>query len=131
MKLYEFFGNIKHDNKEDKEDPANQQRAEKEQEMADDLFWFILDNDRLHKEFFLPLAKDIAKKHKEKSNEDTHDYKLWMPMVSAACVQYFKKRDVEGNPAEVFNKKFRSELCQRLADHHHKDIIDNAYKLGH
>lgn len=128
MKLYEFFGNIKRDPDEmDKRDPTNQGH-EKEQQLIDNAFWFIIDDDELHKTEFMPLANKLAKADK---NEDTHDWKLWMPMVKKGCVKFFETHKMQEDPRDLFNKKVRIDLCKRLADHYHKDIHKGEYKLGH
>lgn len=130
MKLYEFFGNINRDDKEDDKHPE-QMRREEEQELSDNLFWHLLDDNQLHKEFFMPAASDIYKKHKNKTVEDTHDWKLWMPMVNKGCVEFYKKHDIKGDPKDVFHKDLRIAACKRLADHYHDDIVKGEYKLGH
>ena len=130
MKLYEFFGNIERDADKDDLAPDNLKR-EKQQELSDNLFWFIIDHDDLHKEFFLPSAKDIHKKQKNKSKEDTHDWKMWMPMVKKGCIEFYHKHKMIEDPNDIFNKELRIDMCKRLADHYHKDIINGEYKLGH
>jgi hypothetical protein len=129
MKLYEFFGNIQHDH----EDPSDKSKPThgEEKELGDQVFWYILVDDDLHKKYFMPLAKELKKIYDSKSKQDDlHDWKLWMPMVKQGCVHYYKHNEVKGDPVDVFNKDFRIDLCKRLADHHHKDIIKGEYKLG-
>ena len=127
MKLYEFFGNINRD--QDPDGEKSHQNKEQEQELSDQIFWYILDHDDLHKKHFLPLAKDIKGQHKEGASDEGHDWKLWMPMVKEGCVEFYKDHDVPGDPQEVFNKDLRVDVCKRLADHHHKDIIKGEYKI--
>ena len=122
MKLYEFFGNIKHDANEDSK-PGSPNKEE-QQEIADQTFWYILDDNDLHKEFFMPIAKELKKIYDSKSKEDDmHDWKVWMPMVKKGCMEFYKEHEVPGDPNDSFNKDFRIDLCKRLADHYHDEII--------
>lgn len=131
MKLYEFFGNINHDVDRDKEKDSFSLGKEEQQELSDQLFWYILDHDELHKKHFLPTAKQIKNSHKEDKKEGHHDWKMWLPMVNKGCKHFYKDHQVKGDPKEIFNKKLRIDLCKRLVDHFHKDIIKGEYKLGH
>lgn len=131
MKLFEFFGNINHNPNEANDRDPEALGKEQEQELSDQVFWYILDHDDLHKKHFMDLAKEIRNTNKENSKDDTHDWKLWMPMVKEGCMEFFKEHKVDGHPADTFHKEFRVDLCKRLADHHHKDIIKDEYKLGH
>ena len=127
MKLYEFFGNIKHD--QDPNSDPDTLGKEEEAELAEQVFWFILDDDELHKKYFLPVAKEIRIKHKADPKTSENDWKLWIPMVNEGCKDYYENHDVEGHPADVFNKEFRRDLCKRIADQCHKDILKGEYKI--
>ena len=128
MKLYEFFGSMTHDVNEKAEKDPNKMNKEDEEQLADDVFWFIVDDDDLHKKYFMPIARELKKTLGDDSY--THDYKVWKPMTTAGCIKYYEENDVPGNPKETFNKKFRIDLCKRLSDHFHKDIVKGEYDLG-
>lgn len=131
MKLFEFFGRLDLDYMQKKKDDEGLNR-EQEEILIDNVFWFILDNDRLHKKYFLPAAAKLKKIYDTKTlKDDKHDYKIWIPMVNKGCVEYYKKHDVKGDPNDVFNKKVRKDLCKKLVNHYHKDIVNGEYKLGH
>ena len=98
--------------------------------LAEDLFWFILDHDKLHKEHFMPIAKKIRKAQKEKTFDHKDYVKAWLPMVDQACLEYYKLNQLEGAPKDVFTKEFRRDMCHRVADQHHKDIEEDEYVLG-
>jgi hypothetical protein len=128
MKLCEFFGNISHDaNKETKKDP-NKMDKEEENRLSDEIFWFIIDDDDLYKKYFMPIARELKKTLDDE--HDLHDYKVWKPMVNSGCIKYYEENDIPGNPKEIFNKKFRIDLCKRLAEHFHKDVVGDEYDLG-
>ena len=127
MKLYEFFGNIN----QDKEQDPHGLGKEEQQELSDQMFWYILDHDELHKKHFMPTAKKIKKTHEKDNKSGHHEWKLWLPMVNKGCMHFYKENHIKGDPKETFNKKFRIDLCKRLVDHFHKDIIKGEYKLGH
>jgi len=130
MKLLEFFGNIEHNVNQDKDQDPTGLGKEEEKELKDNVFWYILDHDDFHKKYFMPIAKKIKKAHAKSKTEDMHDWKTWLPMVNAGCAEFFKKQPTMGDPHEIFHKKFRMDICKRLADHYHKDILKGEYELG-
>jgi hypothetical protein len=132
MKLYEFFSKIDRSvNPEDKDKDPSTLNQEEEQHLADDLFWFIIDHDDLHKQHFMPKAKELKAAHSADKSDSTKDWKHWLPMVKEGCIRYFEQHHVPGDPKETFNQEFMKTLCRRCAEHYHKDIIKGEYKLGH
>jgi hypothetical protein len=128
MKLNEFFGNVTHDVNSQNTDNG-EMGAEERSDLADKVFWFIVDSDDLHKKYFMRIASDIKNSNKNNDSID-YDWKIWKPMVNAGCVEYFHEHDVPGDPKITFNKKFRADMCKRLVDHYHKDIENDEYDLG-
>lgn len=124
MKLYEFFGNIDHNvNQDNDRDPAAPSK-EDEKELGDQLFWYILDNNDLHKKYYMPAAKELHRIYKsDTKSDDVHDWKTWMPMVEAGCREFYKEHEVKESPQDAFNKELRIDLCKRLADHYHEEIV--------
>jgi hypothetical protein len=131
MKLNEFFGNIKHDTEQDKDLDPQSIGKEEEQELEDQVFWFILDDDDLHKKYFMPVAKELVRIHKTDTKaDDLTNWKTWMPMVNAGCMNFYKEQDLKKRPEDVFTKEMRVALCKRLTDHYHDDILKDSYNLG-
>lgn len=95
--------------------------------IGDDLFWYILDHDKLHKDYFFPIAKKV-KKLKECGPEMVLE--LYMPMVVKGCKEYYHAKKMEGRMSKCFPKELRETLCQRLHDHYHQDILKGKYKIG-
>lgn len=93
----------------------------------DDLFWFILDHDKLHKDYFFPIAKKL-KSIKECGDEMI--YELFMPMVVKGCKEYYADKKMTGRLGKKFPIEMREELCKRLYDHYREDIQKDKYKLG-
>lgn len=122
MKLNEFFGNI------DYSKDAGQADHGEDQKLGDQVFWYIIDHDDLHKRHFLPAANTISKTHKDKG---MHDWKIWDKLVKEGCLEYYKHHKLEKDPKDIFHKEFREDLCKRLAEHYHNDIIKGEYNLGH
>jgi hypothetical protein len=60
------------------------------------------------------------------NNEIVNEF---MPMVNKGCMEYYKKKKMEGRPEKLFDKEMREELCQRLYDHYYEDVIKGSYKL--
>lgn len=129
MKLYEFFGVPTYEQNVDKKDDLSGKTAEEEEKLADELYWFILDDDELHKEHFMPLAKEINEKIKSKSFDRKSYTKKWMPMVNKGCMKYYKKNQMTEDPKDLFSLEMRKGLCQRLADQHHNDISQGEYRI--
>lgn len=131
MKLYEFFG-VPHQSDDGKTDPRDELSGKTQNEtdkLSDELYWFILDDDDLHKEEFMPLAQEISKEQNSKSFDHEETIKKWMPLVKKACMKFYKEREMTEAPDDAFPKDLRKGLCQRLADQHHKDIAAGQYKL--
>ena len=92
MKLYEFFS-VPDGSNTDKEALNKSHKTETEREkLASDVYWFILDHDRLHKEHFLPMAMKMHEDFKKNKKLDREKYtECWQPMVEDGCLEFFKK----------------------------------------
>jgi len=123
MKLMEFFGKPMSVDK--KKDPHQD-----DQNMADDLFWFIVDHDKLHKDYFHPLAVKIHKAEKANKLNKEEIVKDFLPMVKHGCMEFYKKHKMHGRPQDHFTKEVVEDLCEKLFDHYREDIVKGVYKLG-
>lgn len=124
MLLNEFFGkpiNVKTSSSNEKQDDKN---------MSNELFWFMLDHDQLHKDYVIPLAGKIKQAHQGESLNKSKMVKEFMPMVKKGCVEYYHKNKMSGKPKMLFPSELREELCERLYDHYCDDILKDKYKLG-
>jgi predicted transcriptional regulator len=120
MLLNEFFGkSIKTTNLVDNNSDSSVK--------LDDLFWYIVDHNKLHKDYFFPIAKQI-KKLKEITPEMIIE--LYMPMVKKGCKEYYESNKMQGKLGKLFTKEMREELCHRLHDHFYDDVTKGQYKLG-
>lgn len=118
MRLYEFFGKSK-----DVLDHLDKNRED--QAMSDDVFWFIIDHDLLHKHHFHPIAVKIKK------NPDNVDLKKeFMPMVEKGCMEFHHFNKIKGHAENLFGKEFKEDLCERLYNHFREDIIKDNYNIG-
>lgn len=127
-----FFGNIstkdtKQDSRDGKYDPKSKYN---EEELADALYWFILDDDDLHKRHFMPLAHSIQGAMNKKEFDHGEHVKKWMPMVNAGCMKFYKMNEMYEDPKDVFPFEMRKGLCHRIATQHHQDIESGEYNLG-
>lgn len=94
---------------------------------TDDLFWYIIDHDKLHKDFFFPIARKL-KNLKECDAEMVLE--LFMPMVKKGCKEFYVHEKMDGKLGKIFPKDLREELCHRLYDHYKDDIQKDKYNLG-
>lgn len=118
MKLMEFFS--KTNNLQDSEKKGKEVELE-------ELFSFILEHDKLHKDYFFPIAMEIKKLDQcppELINE------LYMPMVKKGCKEYYEKKKLTGKLGKLFPEEMREDLCQKLHDHYYEDVKSDKYQLG-
>ena len=120
MKLVEFFGRSMDLN-------TSKRKDQQEEKFDDDLFWYIIDHDRLHKDYFFPIAKKL-KTLKECSPEMVLE--MFMPMVEKGCKEYYEYKEMKDKLGKAFPKDLREELCKRLYDHYREDIEKDKYNLG-
>lgn len=121
MLLNEFFGSaIKAGNKLD----------DKDKDQTEDLFWYILDHDRLHKDYFMPLARKIKEQESKKRLNKEQCVNEFMPMVNKGCLEYYHKNNLKGKLGKLFPKELRKGLCEKLFDHYYEGITDGAYRVG-
>lgn len=130
MKLYEFFSVPQSNDGKDPGDRVWGKTADEEEKLADEVYWFILDDDHLHKECFMPLAQEISKKMKDKTFDRGEFTKKWLPMVNKGCLKFYKKNEMTEDPKDVFTKEMRKGICQRFADEHHHAIEKGDFKLN-
>lgn len=118
MILKEFFGKSLN--------PTAKVTEKNNQNISDDLFWYILDHDQLHKDYFFPIAKKIKKSGGCDADKVTE---IFMPMVIKGCKEYYSKNKMTEKISKCFPKSMREEICQKLYDHYHDDILKGRYKL--
>lgn len=122
MKLFEFFGRTDVKTKDLERDSRKQD--------LDNLYYYILEHDKLHKDYFIPLAQKIKKESKLKTPNKAAQIKEFMPMVEKGCKEYYIKNKVPGKFESVFTKDIKEELCEKLYDYYYEDVIKDNYKLG-
>jgi DNA-binding transcriptional regulator YhcF (GntR family) len=130
MKLYEFFNvPVEQHEKENKSFHKAKSQEEK-QKMADEVFWFILDHDALHKEHVIPSVRELAGQTMNPDFNRSKFAKQWIPMVSKGCTMFHKKNKMTQDPRDVFDDEFKDSLCKRFAEKFIKEINDKEYYIG-
>jgi hypothetical protein len=100
------------------------------EQLSELMFWYILDNDQLHKQFFIPLARGAyIKTHSERFDQQEF-CDSFMPMIKKGCMMYYHENQLEGHPKDIFTKNMRQSLCQRIAEYTYDDIAKGEYNLG-
>ena len=117
MLLKEFFSKPLEIKGKDQDDPR----------MHDDLFWYIIDHDKLHKDYFFPIAKKLKSL---KGCTPEQILELFMPMVEKGCKEYYQYKEMKGKLGKEFSKDLREDMCKRLYDHYRNDIQKDNYNLG-
>jgi len=123
MLLNEFFG------KSMDIDKSISKNGEDKQ-LNNDLFWFIIDHNKLHKEFFHPIGAKINKHSNAKTIDKEAMVKEFLPMVTKGCKEFYHHSKMPGRFEDNFDKEFVKEMCERLYDHYKDDIVKGQYKLG-
>jgi hypothetical protein len=123
MLLNEFFGKTI--------DPVKMiHKNRDDQSISDDLFWYILDHDKLHKDFFHPIAQKIKHGCKEGKENKEQLISSFMPMVKKGCKEYYTHKKLKGHLGKIFSEELRKDMCERLYDHYKEDIVKGKYQLG-
>lgn len=118
MRLNEFFGKTTDVNKE-----LSKKRDDRGH--GDNLFWYIIDHDKLHKEYFHDLEKQIKN---PKTQDKEYIVKEFMPMVRKGCREYYQHQKMTSRFEETFTKEMMQDMCERLYDHYREDVIKGKYK---
>jgi hypothetical protein len=127
MKLFEFF-NVPVDNK-DKPMKIGKSKDDK-LKLADEIFWFIIDNDALHKEFVLPFAAELKDKISSPEFNKERFHKMWGPMVAKGCKLYHKKEKLKDSPDSLFDDEFKKDICQKVSDKFQDEFKNKYYQVG-
>jgi hypothetical protein len=98
--------------------------------MHDDLFWYILDHDKLHKDYALPIAKKMKQQSMKEELDKEQCIKEFLPMVNKGCMEYYHHKKLTGRPEKTFTEELRKELCEKLFNHFREDVVKDKYKLG-
>jgi hypothetical protein len=127
MKLFEFF-NVPID-KDSKPKKIGTSDIDK-QKLSDEVFWFILDNDALHKEFVLPFVSQLKDTITSADFNKERFSKMWAPMVAKGCNLYHKKEKLKDNPKSLFDQELKDGLCQQISDKFIEEFQENIYQVG-
>lgn len=124
MLLKEFF------DKDTQKNIENSDNSEDKSNIKDDTFWYIVNHDKIYKEYFVPLAKQIKMLSEKSKSDDNTMIKQFMPMVEKGCLEYYEANQLTDKISKIFPKEVREELCQKLFDYYYEDIKNDNYKLG-
>jgi hypothetical protein len=123
MLLYEFFGNPLV--------PRKHKNTEKQEIEFEKIFYYLIDHDKLHKDYFLKKARELSTQVKNKSL--TMDREKWIKyflgMVNKGCKEYFKEHKLKGALAYRFPKALRKRLAEKLLDYYISGILDGEFRL--
>ena len=123
MLLNEFFGKSIDVHKE-------MSKSRDDQNIGDELFWYIVDHDKLHKDYFHEVAKKIKKSYDSDTIDKEEIVKDFLPMVKKGCVEFYHHHKMPGKLEKLFNKDLIEDMCEKLYDHYREDIVKDAYKVG-
>lgn len=78
-------------------------------EMEKDLMAFILDDNDIYKEHFIPLIR----RHKKGEDLTYEDYK---DVVKDSCVAFYKENEFKKDPNELFPVEMRKRIAEKLME---------------
>jgi tRNA(Glu) U13 pseudouridine synthase TruD len=105
------------------------QKNRQDSNIDNEVFWFLIDNDRLHKQYFHSLAKYIFNQLQHKDIDKAADVKKFMPMVKSGCLEYYNEKKLPGHFEDNFDKEAMKDLCDKLYDHYIEDIKNKQYQI--
>lgn len=121
MLLKEFFDATLRDIKnKNQDDDINQD---------DELFSFIINHDKLHKDYGIPLCMKIKEMIYNPSFDKSKLQKEMMPMVEKGCKEYYEYKKLNEKLSKVFPKSLREQMCQKLFDYYYEDLKQHKNKL--
>jgi hypothetical protein len=124
MLLNEFFGKAIDATK------STSSNKDDDKQLRDELFWFILDHDKLHKDHLHPIATKIKEAEKSGKLDKEKSVAAFMPMIEKGCKEFYQKKKMNGSLGRHFPKDLREAMCERMYDHFREDILKDNYKLG-
>ena len=89
-----------------------------------------MDHDRLHKDYFHPIAKKMLHAHKKNNLNKEEMEEEFMPMVKKGCMEYYHHKKMTGYPEKIFNKELRKDMCEKLFNHYKEDVVKGHYQVG-
>jgi hypothetical protein len=124
MLLNEFFGKAIDATK------GTSSNKDDDKQLRDELFWFILDHDKLHKDHLHPIATKIKEAEKNGKLDKEKSVAAFMPMIEKGCKEFYRNKKMTGSLGKHFPKDLREEMCEQMYDHFREDILKDKYKLG-
>jgi hypothetical protein len=123
MLLNEFFGSFDPNKAKNEED--KQKKKINEDDLLEAIFEYILNNDKLHKEQFVPVAQTILR-----NPTSEHKANIWLPLVNKGCMEFYHQNKMIEDPISLFNKEFRKKMCERFSTACNRDILKGEFDLG-
>lgn len=108
--------------------PADHVSKMDEERLTTTLYEFIIDDDLLHKDFFIPLAREINAEGDKVNREELP--RRFMPMINKGCSLFYDAHGLKGLEEKILTKKMRAAVCQRIAEKSVEDILKGEYQLG-
>jgi len=93
----------------------------KDIDWADDLKFFIDNDDKLLTQYMFPA---LQKHEKHAGHPDA--YKLYLRPIKECCKIYIKKFEIE-NPKDKFTEDILEDLAKKIAEEQEKHIKDGDY----
>lgn len=106
MLLKEFFG-------AGQTVQATDTNKEEKDYAKDELFWYIVNHDRLYKDYILPTSKKL-KKLSEQDTDIEEMISMLQPAVDKGCKEFYAHKKLTGKLGKLFPKELRDGMCEEL-----------------
>jgi len=95
--------------------------------LIDDVCFYMMNQDELQKEYFLPAVNELKRKKILDNMEEC--YKVFTPMAEAGCQKYYEEYKVEGKYEEVFTPECMEGVCKKFTEQQVQYIKDGHYDM--
>lgn len=93
-------------------------------DLADDLIFFMNNDDHAYRRFLHPVIAKCTDAHKSKKK---HKSSIFEPAVKSSYQAYVKKYPIRELP-DTLDKDELEKICDKLHDEVHEHIADGKYK---
>lgn len=102
--------------------------TKKTQSLVDDVCFYLMNQDDLQKEYFLPVVNELKRKKILDNVEEC--YTMFKPLVETGCQSYYEEFDLGGKYEDTFTESCMEEICKKFTDEQVQHIKNGQYDSG-
>lgn len=93
-----------------------EKRDDKDEDLFKDLMAYILDDDDIYKKLMLPIIDQTKKDLDKKTYKKNEAFKPYLELIKKACLSFYKKNELTGDPNKIFPIRARVKMAKQLAE---------------